>query len=124
MKLHRAIIIVAIGAASLAAPSRSNAAPDDTLGMALLAADVSSTGELVRGSGAISATRSGMGDYVVAFDRIVGNCFPVATLGSQASIADGLISTAQNGNGVTVATFSAPATPADRSFHLVVFCNQ
>jgi hypothetical protein len=104
------------------------AAPDETRGMALLAAYVYRTGALLRGAGAISATRNGAGDFSITFDRNVRDCFISATLVNEAGgYATGKIVASTNNSlplQVRVVTMNASSTPSDLDFHVTVFCNR
>ena len=126
VKFHRWTLVALAAAGLLAAPAPpAHAAPDNTRGKAIMAAEVDSDGMLERGSGATSATRIGQGLYNVQFDRDVTNCYPFATLGSNAGVQTGTVAGAsQNGNIVTVGTTNAAGGLTDRPFHLLVFCNK
>lgn len=99
------------------------AAPDNRLGMALMAAFVASDGALIRGSGVTSAAKLGTGSYLVQFDRPVSlddptGCFFVGNSYFQDVI---VTPTRQPPNGVSVATKSA-GNFVDASFYLLVYC--
>jgi hypothetical protein len=89
---------------------------------------ISEAGAIVRGRGATSATKTGVGQYQVVFDGDVHSCTYFATLGDPAAgapaageIAVG--SVAGNANGVLVVTRDSTGAPmVDRSFHLTVSC--
>ena len=109
------------------------AAPDGTLGTALLFAVVGSDGTLFRGSGVASVTPDGVGLYSVIFDRDVTGCAYMGAAGipgSQSSSGGagysiGIVHTASLGGvpaGVFVSTFDPGGTSAPKSFHLTVFC--
>jgi len=100
------------------------AAPDGALGIALMSAQVNSTGSLARGSGAISSTKlDGAGQYEIIFDRDVTTCTYSVTGNTLQGepLAQPRTGTA---NGVFVGTYSSAGAPADRAFHLLVFCHQ
>jgi hypothetical protein len=87
------------------------------------------TGALVRGSGAVSATRSGAGVYQVRFNRNVRNCaysaVPASPPEDFLSGPAGLVGTtgeAASVNGIWVNTYAPGGAAADISFHIVVFC--
>ena len=88
---------------------------------------ISSSGTLVRGSGALSATRTGMGDYEVIFNRDVSEC---ASVGSVAPAGGGTTSfvshwggrAASAGPKIVGAIRSHDATAVDSAHHVAVFC--
>lgn len=102
------------------------------LGVAHLSAVVNADGKLVRGSGVKSATPVGglIGDYIVTFNRNVRNCTYVVSLGNTGSLGvpqPGVISaTGANvsSNGVYVDANDIDGIPAERPFHLNVFCHK
>jgi hypothetical protein len=104
------------------------AAPDQTLGAALMSAVVDADGTLVRGGGATSVMRVANGTYVVTFSRSVVECTYVASLGltgtnnippsGSASVV------ARVPNIVLVVTTDSTGSNVDTAFHLIVFCTQ
>lgn len=70
---------LALAATLAASPAALEAAPDQTLGMALLSAVVEANGTLISGTGVKNVTRTGVGGYLVQFDRSVAGCAPVAS---------------------------------------------
>jgi hypothetical protein len=117
---------------TIVTPQITKAAPDDTLGMAIMSADVNANGTIANGSGAVSATSS-PSEYYVTFERSLLGCSCTATFGSynpdiagynytQSWIAaqcpfgdamhknQALVQMTMNGTTVTTA------------FHLMVFC--
>jgi hypothetical protein len=70
---------LALTATLAASPAALDAAPDQTLGMALMSAVVEANGTLISGTGVKSVTRTGLGGYLVQFDRSVAGCAPVAS---------------------------------------------
>jgi hypothetical protein len=88
---------------------------------------VNSAGQQVRGRGTTSAARTAEGRYQVIFDADVRNCGYYATIGdpSASQPASGQVSVSSLGsnvNGVRIRTENDAGAPADRPFHLVVFC--
>lgn len=87
---------------------------------------VESTGVLVRGFGAVSATRLNVGQYQVVFSHDVTRSGFVASQGFTGSLyvpPDGTaVCAGRTGvpNGVYVATHNSAGVLADRSFHLAV----
>lgn len=84
---------------------------------------------IARGSGVTSVTKSGAGNYIVAFNRNVRQCVYNATIGiSGAAGAESpgfvtVVGAALNVNAVFVTTDdTAGASVDDRSFHLIVDC--
>ena len=105
------------------------AAPDNTPGMAMLSAVVTSGGGLRGGSGATLADRAAMGIYQVHFERAVAaDCYYVPTLSSRTfSFAAGSASVAPNNSGnnkLTIFVFDTNGALADFAFHLLVYCNR
>lgn len=102
------------------------------LGVAHLSAVVNADGKLVRGSGVKSAAPVGgfIGDYIVTFNRNVRNCTYVTSLGNTGSVGvpqPGVISaTGANvsANGVYIDANDIDGIPAERPFHLNVFCHK
>lgn len=126
-------ILLAVGSLALPAPP-AQAAPDNTLGMALLSATVdnSTPPNIARGSGAVSASRPGVAQNTtgyadVVFDRDVSNCTCTASVGAFAAIdfgAGNFVATATcpyTANTVRVIT-SNDGVAANFAFHLIVFC--
>lgn len=94
-----------------------------------LFAHVTSTGVLSYGSGAVSDSRTNLGQYTVTFDRDLTHCVPMVTIGAahpndpsdpvvQAASGAGSLS----GSAVNVRTYDTTGALADSSFHLAVFC--
>jgi hypothetical protein len=119
-------------------PTASNAAnlggsPPSAYRSSVLWARVAPTGTLTDGSGTVSASRTGTGNYQVVFNRSVVKCAYEATIGSSLESngnwndnGPGQIFTeprSGNPNAVFVATTaSGSATSADNCFHLAVIC--
>ena len=121
-------LAAALSTLGLPLPRHSSAAPDNTPGMAMLAAYVSSTGELLDGTGAISATRAGTGIYNVVFNRDVTNCTFAPTRSHRTGVsAVGSASASivlDVTSAVGVRLFAPNGNSIDRPFQLLVFCNQ
>jgi hypothetical protein len=88
---------------------------------------LSSSGTLVRGSGALSATRTGMGDYEVTFNRDVSECAWVGSVAPGGSGATSFVShwagrAASSGPTIVGAIRSHDASAVDSSHHVAVFC--
>jgi hypothetical protein len=124
----RSIFALTLAGSLMTAVPLTHAAPDRTLGMALMAATVNQSGNLLRGTGAISATRVGNGAYRVIFDReVLGRCTYVANAeggpmpgGSFVQVDE----TISNASSVLVYTRNAANAEEDRSFELIVVCSQ
>lgn len=136
--MHRKIALVinplcsfagaAIATAAVCAMPAS-AAPDQTLGIALMAAAVNADGTLARGSGQTGSTKVGTGDYEVDFGRDVTGCFYTVSTGapSAASVLPGMIQAEPRGgtpNGVFVKNVDGSGAPADTAFYLTVLCTR
>lgn len=109
--------------ASLAGSLR--AAPDQTLGMAMMSARVSSTGNLNGGAGAASVTRAGpSGQYSVTFSRaIYPGCSATASISGSGPTGDrGMIVVRRYINNYLVKTYNHQGTLEDRPFAMLVFC--
>jgi hypothetical protein len=111
----------------------ATAAPDNTLGMALMSAtvDAATPPNLVRGSGVVSLNRIGSNAVVdVEFNRDLSNCTCTASVGwyaTDASLTGGPIAGANcpfgSPNKVRVTTVAAGGSSgAIVPFHLIVFC--
>jgi hypothetical protein len=115
-----AVLVLCCLAGALNGPLR--AAPDDTRGMAVLAAVVNGDGTLFgAGSGVQSTSRSTTGTYLVRFDRNVGlgDCIASATADFAAASAAVLF----DAGAVNVYTRSLTTGSAtDSRFHLLVYC--
>ncbi|HSE82517.1 MAG TPA: hypothetical protein VLA87_12650 [Gaiellaceae bacterium] len=87
------------------------------------------TPTIARGNGVASVTKSGVGNYVVAFNRNVRQCVYSATIGLSGASGtedDGfttVVGAAANVNAVFVETDDTTGTESDNlSFHLIVNC--
>lgn len=124
----RAGLMLALALAGALAAAPVAAAPDQTLGPALLSAVVDSDGSLARGAGAVSSARLGTGQYEVIFNRDVRDCTYGATVGSAATggLAPSAASPARRlgqDNGVFVrVSAGTTGNNIDRPFHLTAFC--
>jgi hypothetical protein len=143
VNMNRKALFAAIGclicALPLSAMAQNNAgsratraaplAPDGTLGMALLSAEILSDGTVNRGSGVVSAVRENVGTYRVQFDRNVTQCVYVGSLSDEANGfgETGYIGLALDGGsptGIYVETRNVTPAKADFDFALIVFCHQ
>jgi hypothetical protein len=120
---------LALTAALAASPAALEAAPDQTLGMAIMSALVEANGTLLSGAGAVSANRSiGTGFYQVFFNRSVLGCDYVATQSNPNINAYdpplATIATAPGGSAdrVLVVVQDGEGTNVDRTFRMIVFC--
>ena len=116
---------LALTATLAASPAALDAAPDQTLGMALMSAVVEANGTLISGTGVKNVTRTGLGGYLVQFDRSVVGCTPVA--GLLANFYDNFV--AVNHNPTTPDTFQVLTgevfgSGEDTRFSLIVFCGR
>ena len=133
------LYVLAFGlATALAAPpafaQAAKSAPeaaDMTLGMALMSAIVDAEGNLVSGAGAVSARKvNDQGFFEVFFQRTVGNCTSVASVGGASyvsTIGHGMAETYNvanigGGTGITVLTRDQSGVPVKRDFQVIVFC--
>jgi hypothetical protein len=84
-------------------------------------AQVSASGQLVRGSNAVGASRSSAGNYTVRFNRDVSQCVSGATIHNnvgQVNAYNGLTAPDE----VYVGVHGSAGTPADQPFYVAVFC--
>lgn len=93
----------------------------------VLSAVISSAGALSRGTGVVSASRVGLGEYTVQFNRDVSACTYVGSAGQLVNsvIRNRNVGTAPefgNANGVFITVDSDTGAAADSPFHLVVVC--
>ncbi|WP_229399542.1 hypothetical protein [Micromonospora okii] len=92
----------------------------------LLFAVVDAGGALVRGFGAVSATRLGVGVYQVVFNHDLTQSAFVGTIGLPGSVGASpsgeiaVVGRAGVPNGIFVQTFTSAGAPADRGFHIAV----
>jgi hypothetical protein len=112
--------------ATLAA-SPADAAPDQTLGMALMSAVVEANGTLISGTGVKNVTRTGLGGYLVQFDRSVVGCTPVAS--PLINFYDNFvvvnhIPSAPTPDTFQVLTGEVLGNGEDTRFSLIVFCGR
>lgn len=90
---------------------------------------VDSTGALVRGHDAVTASMLAPGDYNVTFNQDVENCSFIATLGMTGSVSAapaGYVTVAGRSgdqNSVFVSTYNATGVSVNASFHLSVQCS-
>jgi hypothetical protein len=124
----KSFFALALAAALVTAPASVRAAPDQTLGVALMSAVVNQLGTLLRGVGAVSATRNSEGNYRVIFNReVLGKCTYVA-MAEVGPMPGGAFvrvdETVSNVNSVLVLTRNANNDEEDRAFELIVFCAQ
>jgi hypothetical protein len=105
-------------------PRFAAAAPDNTLGISTMAAAVDAAGGLTRGSGALSAARTAVGQYRVTFDRDVSTCFTYVTRAKDSALGQGGRTTVGpfTDNRVTVRTMDGNGNEVGDAFHLLVFC--
>jgi hypothetical protein len=104
-------------------------AADQTLGLALMSADVSSGCVLSRGSGVLGTNLQGTGRCDVQFERDIVECTYVATLGEPDNVASSAGEIAVNSlsagflaGGVRVRTFNSAGAATNLPFHITAFC--
>jgi len=98
-------------------------APDGTLGMALLGAQVSAAGSVNFGAGTTGGIHLNTGVYEVDFNRDVSGCYYAANSFSNA-IAMFVEPRAGNVNGVFLEMIDNSNTATDSTFYLTVFCSR
>ena len=117
-------VIPLAAVSTLATPTpQVEAAPDNALGMAMMAAYIEADGSFVRGSGVTANFKVGQGSYVVRFDRDVRQCFYSAT----PAFNGVLLSVQQHVDMRDVSVGGSDRSSGgsmDTSFFLLVFCNK
>jgi hypothetical protein len=125
----KSIFALVLATALVATPAAIRAAPDHTLGMALMSAIVTAGGDLVGGAGAVSSVSTALtGYYEVKFNRNLQGCSCAAmhvgesTLFSRINVT-AFCPTLVESDTVAVRTWQTANDAAeDRPFHLIVFC--
>jgi hypothetical protein len=111
----------------MAASTGASAAPDNTLGMAILSAVVDTNGNLVSGSG-VADSELISGVYYVTFERAVTSCAYLATVGlpvggfSQVGYTVQTTRNVANDRVVNVLIKNTGDISVTRAFNLLVFC--
>jgi hypothetical protein len=113
------------GAAGARGPTGAAGAAG-TAGSAAAWAVINPVGTLARGSGVLSVSHTSTGTYRIQFNKNISACAWLATIGSATTITSfGFIET-ELSTGTTdtvhVETRDISGLPADRGFHLAVFC--
>jgi len=117
-----------LATALVASPAAIRAAPDQTLGMAIMSALVKADGTLLGGAGATSSSQHQTGRYRVFFNRSVLGCDYVATQSHSNSLTHNppvaTIATApgDSANSVWVVVHDGSGTDVNRIFRMIVFC--
>lgn len=116
---------LALTATLAASPAALEAAPDRTLGMAIMSANISTGCVLARGAGATGAALNATGVCNVEFSRNVRDCTYAATIGHPGltmSPAGEIAANPSSNTTVFVRTRDSSGTLTDLPFHLIVFC--
>jgi hypothetical protein len=117
---------LALTATLAASPAALDAAPDQTHGMALMSAVVEANGTLISGTGVKNVTHTGLGGYLVQFDRSVTGCTPVAS--PLANFYDNFVTVKHiptpTPDTFQVLTGEVLGNGEDTRFSLIVFCGQ
>jgi hypothetical protein len=101
------------------------AAPDNTLGMAILGGLITSDGTISRGSGLLSVAHTdGTGVYSVIFDRSITTCIFTATAFSLGDTAVRITSSGSGGQVTLVVFRTTDGAFIDQGFFINVFCPQ
>jgi hypothetical protein len=114
------------------------AAPDDTLGVAIMSASVKRAGTLHHGTGVTSVQRMSAGVYEITFERDITACTCVASLGGVDGTASYFSGWHLNANCPpfkvdepvnpklaqvsTTRDLQSSYSPTDADFHMIVFC--
>lgn len=128
MRFRHSLAAALVVGSIFAVPHDSRAAPDNTLGMGLMSANVNADGTLVAnsGSGVVSSIRNALGFYTVKFSRSLAGCscvgshFAVGGV-TEASIAvTGFCESGVDDDEVTVRTYqNSSGAFSDRQFQLI-----
>ena len=114
---------LALSAALSTAPAftgKALAAPDQTLGMAIMSAFVDVDGSLGYGSGVVSSAYNSVGKfYTVSFNRPLAGCVSNVSSSSGARIASSGFAV---DNSVRVETYGVNGVIGAGAFNLIVFC--
>jgi len=115
---------LALTATLAASPAALEAAPDQTLGMAIMSALVAADGTLLRGTGVKTAERLDEGRYQITFNRSVAECDIVVSLnsGGGASFAGQAAGATFSSTLAEVRTRDSSGTQVDRRFFVIVLC--
>jgi hypothetical protein len=116
---------LALTATLAASPAALDAAPDQTLGMAIMSASVNTGCLLARGAGATGANLFNTGICDVAFNRDVTDCTYAGMIGnpgSSQSPAGEIAANPSSATTVFVRTRDSEGELTDLPFHLIVFC--
>jgi hypothetical protein len=98
-------------------------AADQTLGMAIMAADVDyNAADLFKSSGVVSAEKLQTGRYRLQFARAIDDCYIVATPYLAGVGSAYAMSWLQSGTSVDIMTYSDTNISHDSSFHVIAFC--
>ena len=118
--MHRAFTLAAMLLLGAATTHTAHAAPDNTLGVAILGALVKDDGTLLRGSGATGASNFATGAYAVTFNRDITNCtFAATPVGN--SVVIRAVSTVGSNLQFNMNRLS-DGSALNSTFSLVVFC--
>lgn len=125
MRAHSSSAVVLAAFASAVVTSWPvAAAPDNTLGVALMSARVDSDGTTLASSGATGVTHPGGGQYVVEFDRDVASCiYSVKPFNNLRGAS--VLPAAASGSAVAVTIWGISGisfAPTDGEFDLIVYC--
>lgn len=101
-----------------AAPRIAAAAPDDTLGVALMGAIVSGDGAFWDKAGATSVKWPAWGRYVIQFERPITGCFFSVTPMEERIVMSAVI----NNNKLEVHSTALDGTANNTWFHVLVYC--
>jgi hypothetical protein len=128
------VCILAVAIGSTLTAERIAAAPDQTQGVALLSAVVSSSGNLAHGAGAVSAAPLQTGVTKVTFNRPVGACNLVASVltpvlspapaGFAGFITVSPVINVPDTIVVTTRSVASGAPLQNQAFSLIVFCER
>ena len=85
---------------------------------------INTNGTTARSAGSTSSGKLGTGAYEVVFNRDVTGCSDQATQAESSGITGGTVVQPRQdlASGVYVGTATSAGAPADRAFHLAVFC--
>jgi hypothetical protein len=123
MMMQRAFGLAAALTLGAAMSNMAHATPDNTLGMAILAARLNANGAIIQRSGGTTLNKSFPGIYHVGFNRDVSKCFYTVTL----IVHQGQTRAQPSSLGVTkvaVTPHDSSGAFKDADFYLLVYCNK
>ena len=124
--MRRAFSLAAALMLGAAMPNMAHAAPDNTLGTALLSARIADDGAVIGSSGLEFVSHTAAGHYALVFGRRFGDCQPVATpISSNVAVTvriAAIVDAANQSSLGLVFNRISDGAQIDTAFSVVVFC--